>query len=78
MPGWLRPLALANPLTGLVDALRVSSRKEGAEYRELTLRTQILRGETGLFPLSDGFTALIGVPVALTLIESRLYPRMAR
>jgi ABC-2 type transport system permease protein len=62
MPEWLRPIALANPLTYLVDALR----------------TLMLPGETGLFPLWVDLGVLFGVTVLLTLIESRLYPRMAQ
>ncbi len=62
MPGWLRPIALANPLTYLVDALR----------------TLMLPGETGLYPLWVDFAVLFGVTVLLTVIESRLYPRMAQ
>jgi len=62
MPGWLRPVAYANPLTYLVDALR----------------TLMLPHETGLFPLGVDIAVLVGVTVALVLIESRLYPRMAQ
>jgi ABC-2 type transport system permease protein len=62
MPSWLRPIALANPLTYLVDALR----------------TLMLPGEVGIYPLYVDFSVLLGVLVAFTLIESRLYPRMAQ
>jgi ABC-2 type transport system permease protein len=62
MPAWLRPVALANPLTYLVDALR----------------TLMLPGETGQFPLYVDFGVLVGVLLLLTVIESRLYPRMAQ
>jgi ABC-2 type transport system permease protein len=62
MPAWLRPVAYANPLTYLVDALR----------------TLMLPGEIGQFPLYVDFGVLIGVTVLLTLIEARLYPRMAQ
>jgi ABC-2 type transport system permease protein len=62
MPGWLRPIALANPLTYLVDALR----------------TLMLPGEVGIYPLYVDFGVLLGVLVAFTAIESRLYPRMAQ
>jgi len=62
MPGWLRPIALANPLTYLVDALR----------------TLMLPGEVGIYPLYVDFGVLLGVLVVFTLIESRLYPRMAQ
>ena len=62
MPSWLRPVALANPLTYLVDALR----------------TLMLPGEIGQFPLYVDFGVLFGVTVLLTVIESKLYPRMAQ
>ena len=62
MPAWLRPIALANPLTYLVDALR----------------TLMLPGEAGIYPLYVDFGVLFGVTIALILIESRLYPRMAQ
>ena len=62
MPDWLRPIALANPLTYLVDALR----------------TLMLPGETGLYPLWVDLGVLVGVTLLLTFIESRLYPRMAQ
>ncbi len=62
MPAWLRPIALANPLTYLVDALR----------------TLMLPHETGLNPLGVDVAVLIGVTLLLTAIESRLYPRMAQ
>jgi ABC-2 type transport system permease protein len=62
MPYWLRLFALANPLTYLVDALRILMLPNG----------------TGLFPLGVDLGVLVGVTVALTLVESRLYPRMAQ
>jgi ABC-2 type transport system permease protein len=62
MPGWLRPIALANPLTYLVDALRIL----------------MLPGEVGLFPLWVDVSVLFGVTAAFILIEARLYPRMAQ
>jgi ABC-2 type transport system permease protein len=62
MPGWLRPFALANPLTYLVDALRIL----------------MLPGEVGLYPLYADIGVLLGVTVLLTVIEARLYPRMAQ
>jgi ABC-2 type transport system permease protein len=62
MPRWLQPVAYANPLTYLVDALR-----------NLMLPTP-----GGLFPLWTDLTVLFGVAVAFVLIESRLYPRMAQ
>ncbi len=62
MPGWLHAIALVNPLTYLVDALRILMLPHGS----------------GLFPLWVDLTVLLGVTVALTLIEARLYPRMAQ
>jgi ABC-2 type transport system permease protein len=62
MPGWLRIVALGNPLTYLVDALR----------------TLMLPNEVGIYPLWVDFGVLLGVTVLFTLIEARLYPRMAQ
>jgi ABC-2 type transport system permease protein len=62
MPRWLQPIALVNPLTYLVDALR----------------TLMLPGETGLFPLWVDLLVLAGVTLGLVAVESRLYPRMAQ
>jgi ABC-2 type transport system permease protein len=62
MPSWLRPVALANPLTYLVDGLR----------------TLMLPGEVGQYPLYLDFVVLVAVTLALTAIEARLYPRMAQ
>lgn len=62
MPGWLRPIALGNPLTYLVDALR----------------TLMLPNETGLYPLPLDLGVLLIVTLLLILLESRLYPRMAQ
>jgi len=62
MPAWLRPFALANPLTYLVDALR----------------NLMLPNGTGLFPLGLDLGVLFGVTLGLTLLEARLYPRMAQ
>ncbi len=62
MPAWLRPVAEANPLTYLVDALR----------------TLMLPGETGLNPLWLDLLVLAAVTLLLTAIEARLYPRMAQ
>jgi ABC-2 type transport system permease protein len=62
MPAWLRPFALANPLTYLVDALR----------------SLMLPNGSGLFPLDIDLGVLLGVTLGLTLLEARLYPRMAQ
>ncbi len=62
MPKWLQPLAYANPLTYLVDALR-----------NLMLPTP-----GGLFPLWVDLLVLFGVAIGFIAIEARLYPRMAQ
>ncbi len=62
MPAWLRPFALANPLTYLVDALR----------------NLMLPVPGGLFPLWVDLSVLLGVTIVLILVEARLYPRMAQ
>jgi ABC-2 type transport system permease protein len=62
MPPWLRLVALANPLTYLVDALR----------------TLMIPGGSGPYPLWVDLGVLLAVTLALILIESRLYPRMAQ
>jgi len=62
MPSWLRRFALANPLTYLVEALRI-----------LMLPT-----ETGLFPLGVDLTVLVGVALGPVAIETQLYPGMAQ
>ena len=62
MPGWLRPVAYANPLTYLVDALR-----------NLMLPTP-----GGLFPLGLDLGVLAAVTVGFIALEARLYPRMAQ
>ncbi|HTT14779.1 MAG TPA: ABC transporter permease [Thermoplasmata archaeon] len=62
MPAWLQPVAYANPLTYLVDAVR----------------PLMIPGEASLFPLWVDFTVLVGVVAVLILVESRLYPRMAQ
>jgi len=62
MPAWLRVFALANPLTYLVDALRILMLPNG----------------TGLFPLGVDLGVLFLVTLGLIFLESRLYPRMAQ
>lgn len=62
MPGWLQPVALANPLTYMVEALR-------GLMTSATLSSSALGLDLGV---------LIGVTTVLLLIESRLYPRMAQ
>ncbi len=62
MPAWLRPIALANPLTYLVEAAR----------------TLMIPGEVGLAPLWVDFSVLVGVTALFLVVQSRLYPRMAQ
>ncbi len=62
MPSWLRPVALANPLTYLVDALRIL----------------LLPHASSLFPLGVDLGVLVGVTVLLTFVCAALYPRMAQ
>jgi ABC-2 type transport system permease protein len=62
MPPWLRLVAHANPLTYLVDALRILMLPNGS----------------GTYPLGVDLGVLAAVTVGLILLESRLYPRMAQ
>jgi len=62
MPTWLQAIAGGNPLTYLVDALRLL----------------MLPGYSAEFPLALDFGALILAMVILVLIGARLYPRLAR
>jgi ABC-2 type transport system permease protein len=62
MPPWLKVVALANPLTYLVDALR----------------TLMIPGGTGTYPLGVDFAVLTFAALGLIWLESRLYPRMAQ
>ncbi len=62
MPTWLRPIAYANPLTYLVDAVR----------------KLMIPASTSVFPLGVDFAVLLGATIVLILVESRLYPRMAQ
>lgn len=61
MPGWLKVLAKANPLSYLVDALRAL----------------MPAGGTSHFGLGVDFAVLGGSLVVLLIIGSRLYPRVA-
>lgn len=61
MPGWLRGISVANPLTYEVDALRA---------------LMISGGSSG-FGLGVDFAVLIGVSAVLVGVAARLYPRMA-
>ncbi len=62
MPPALRVVALFNPLTYLVDALRLL----------------MIPGATGEFPVAVDLGVLAVVAVLLIAIESKLYPRMAQ
>ncbi len=62
MPPWLRTVAIANPLTYLVNALRIL----------------MIPGGTSPQPLPVDFGVLGAVALGLILLESRLYPRMAQ
>jgi ABC-2 type transport system permease protein len=61
MPGWIKRLASANPLTYEVDGLRM-----------LMLRTAV--NPAGL---ARDFSVLFVISVVLLVIATRLYPRMA-
>lgn len=62
MPAWLRALALVNPLTYLVDALR----------------GLMLRGGQSLYGLPWDCGVLLGVMLLLLLIAVRAYPHLVR
>ncbi len=62
MPSWLQVIAGGNPLTYLVDALRLL----------------MLPGYEAEFPLYVDFGALVLSMGVLVLIAARLYPRLAR
>jgi ABC-2 type transport system permease protein len=62
MPGWLRPIAYANPLTYVVDALRNLTTPQA----------------TVLFPLWVDLSVLLGVALGLIALCAALYPRMAQ
>lgn len=62
MPGWLRAIAMANPLSYLVDALR------GA----------MIVGGTSVYPWSTSFAVLLCVFALLLALASKLYPGLAR
>lgn len=60
MPGWVRAISLANPLTYEVDALR----------------TLMLAGGSSRFGLGFDTLVLLAVFVVLVAIATRIYPRM--
>jgi ABC-2 type transport system permease protein len=61
MPGWLRSIALVNPLTYEVDALRAL----------------MLKGQTSTYGLGLDFAVLAGVTALFIAIAGSLYPRVA-
>lgn len=62
MPDWLKAIAIANPLTYLVDALRHS----------------MIVGGHGMYPLAMSFGVMMAVFLLLLAIASRLYPGLVR
>jgi ABC-2 type transport system permease protein len=62
MPAWLRPVALANPLTYLVDALR----------------SLLTPGAPTLYPLGVDLGVLGATTLGLIVVCAALYPRMAQ
>lgn len=62
MPDWLKAIAIANPLTYLVDALRHS----------------MIVGGHGMYPLPLSFGVMMAVFLLLLAIASRLYPGLVR
>jgi ABC-2 type transport system permease protein len=60
MPGWLRFIAAANPLTYLVDALR----------------GLMIQGGVSVHGLGFDLGVLVGIFAALLLIAARAYPRL--
>jgi ABC-2 type transport system permease protein len=61
MPGWLKVLARVNPLTYQVDALR----------------SLLVPGTVGGYGLWEDFAVLVGALVVMTIIGTKLYPRVA-
>jgi ABC-2 type transport system permease protein len=61
MPNWLKAIAVLNPLTYLVDALR------GA----------MIAGGTSMYPLSLSFGVMLLVFLALLTLAAKLYPGLA-
>jgi ABC-2 type transport system permease protein len=61
MPGWLAMMAHGNPLTYMVDGLRIL----------------MIRGGTGSHLLWLDFVVLTTATIVLTVIAGRLYPRAA-
>ena len=62
MPAWLQTIALVNPLTYLVDALR----------------TMMIQGGESVFGLGLDFGILIAITTGFILLASRLYPKIVQ
>jgi len=62
MPSWLKAIAIANPLTYLIDALRA----------------QMIVGSHGIHSAMLNFGVMISVFLALLVVASLLYPRLGR
>ena len=62
MPPWLRAIAVANPLTYLVDALRAS----------------MVLGGQGVYALATSFGVMLLSFVVFLLLTARLYPGLVR
>lgn len=62
MPGWLKVIAVCNPLTYLVDALR----------------SGMIVGGTSVYALTTSFAVMLSVFTVLLLLAARLYPGLAR
>ncbi|WP_257538417.1 ABC transporter permease [Sphingobium sp. CFD-1] len=60
MPGWLRAISLANPLTYEVDALRAL----------------MLTGEASKFGVATDCIVLVVISSLLVVVATRMYPRM--
>jgi ABC-2 type transport system permease protein len=60
MPGWLRAISSANPLTYEVDALRAL----------------MLEGSTSEYGLATDFAILAAFTCVFTLVAARMYPRL--
>ena len=62
MPGWLKVIAVCNPLTYLVDAVRGG----------------MIVGGSSVYALSTSFAVMLSVFALLLFLAARLYPGLAR
>ena len=62
MPDWLKAIAIVNPLTYLVDALRQS----------------MIVGGQGIYPQIFSFGVMSAVFLFLLVVASKLYPGLVR